>query len=609
MREYILVKQGGGVTVPTIPTWTDPVDWFDLSGVSDSEALFTVTEGTGIGFKCTVYLSGTYSIEWGDGTVSNNIVSGVLCEHLYSTGGTLTSEGLKIWKLRIYNPSTKFLSIKVATTTFSGRTQTCPILSANIGIKTLEDCSYMFYGVDGAIAKCVLLKSVKIASFENCWSAAGMFAYCSSLEQVSLPVSWGNFMTDASSFFIGCTSLKTVTLPLNWGSTLQNLGAFFSTCNRLVTVSLPSTWGSGVRLVHNFFYNCTCLIKITIPDSWESINAVQYMFYGCIALTDIVIPNTWPVALTNVSGMFQNCNSLIRLQIPISWRSITNASAFIQSCNLLTKIELPATWGNVTNISNFFNTCIALTSVTLPSSWGSITNVSNLFSYCYSLREITLPTSWGSVTSVAAMFAYCYSLKTISVPTTWNPAISSLSAFFQDCRSLQKFTFPQSPGSITNTLNMFNNCYSLTEVTLPTSRWNLTSMSGMFGYCYSLIKINNIALLGSITNSVNLYLLSECQAYAENVVIDALLAKLELKCFSSPNMKVTSLRLTNNSSQFAGASPQIDIQYLSLDAVALNTLFGDLPTVSGKTINITGCTGAATCIRSIATGKGWTVTG
>lgn len=45
---------------------------------------------------------------------------------------------------------------------------------------------------------------------------------------------------------------------------------------------------------------------------------------------------------------------------------------------------------------------------------------------------------------------------------------------------------------------------------------------------------------------------------------------------------------------------------------ALVTLFGDLPTLSGKQIVITGCTGAALLTapeRAIATGKGWNIIG
>ena len=44
-----------------------------------------------------------------------------------------------------------------------------------------------------------------------------------------------------------------------------------------------------------------------------------------------------------------------------------------------------------------------------------------------------------------------------------------------------------------------------------------------------------------------------------------------------------------------------------MDATELNNLFGDLPTLTGKTIRITGCSGANSCDTTIATNKGWTV--
>lgn len=71
---------------------------------------------------------------------------------------------------------------------------------------------------------------------------------------------------------------------------------------------------------------------------------------------------------------------------------------------------------------------------------------------------------------------------------------------------------------------------------------------------------------------------------------------------------VTGIRLTNTGSTFAGTSPQVDIAYNDMSAAAIALLFGDLPTLSGKTIRITGCTGAAdTSHDSVATGKGWTI--
>jgi hypothetical protein len=88
------------------------------------------------------------------------------------------------------------------------------------------------------------------------------------------------------------------------------------------------------------------------------------------------------------------------------------------------------------------------------------------------------------------------------------------------------------------------------------------------------------------------------------------LQQLEFYGSTNSRNKITSLRLLNASAgQYTLTSPQINVSYCDLGITALNQLFTDLPTVVGKTINITGCTGAAGCTRTIATAKGWTVTG
>jgi hypothetical protein len=77
--------------------------------------------------------------------------------------------------------------------------------------------------------------------------------------------------------------------------------------------------------------------------------------------------------------------------------------------------------------------------------------------------------------------------------------------------------------------------------------------------------------------------------------------------------KLTALRLRNGGAgQYGGASPQINISYTNLNQAALVQVFNDLPTVTAKTINITGALGAAALTapeRAIATGKGWTIIG
>ena len=239
--------------------------------------------------------------------------------------------------------------------------------------------------------------------------------------------------------------------------------------------------------------------------------------------------------------------------------------------------------------STFYDTvgltavCQELQACTLPTSWGSVTTTSYMFNNCSSLSSIVLPTSWGSVSNTSYMFAYCSSLSSIVLPTSW--------------------------GSVSNTQGMFYNCYALSSIVLPTSWGSVTTVLSMFNGCYSLKTITGLDYLGHQSLATNgTDLLKDCQYLQGTLTVAAFLSKIGIYGTSAHLLQCTGIRLTNANSTFGGTSPQVNVSYTSLDATALNTLFGDLPTLTGKTITITGCPGAATCDTSIATAKGWTVT-
>jgi len=271
------------------------------------------------------------------------------------------------------------------------------------------------------------------------------------------------------------------------------------------------------------------------------------------------------------------------------------------------------TMGMTTYANAFYNTtdddvnCVDLQSCVIPT-FASVSNTSNMFASCYALSSITLPTSWGSVSNTSYMFASCYALSSITLPTSWG-SVSNTSNMFASCYALSSITLPTSWGSVSNTSNMFSYCRALSSITLPTSWGSVSNTSNMFSHCHSLKYINNIDYLGSISVACDFTdFAKNCEFLQTTTTIASLISKIGIYGASGYKLKVTSIRLTNASSTFGGSSPQVNVSYTDLDATALNTLFGDLPTLTGKTIVITGCTGAATCDTSIATGKGWTVT-
>ena len=129
-----------------------------------------------------------------------------------------------------------------------------------------------------------------------------------------------------------------------------------------------------------------------------------------------------------------------------------------------------------------------------------------------------------------------------------------------------------------------------------------------------LQQINNLDKLGSLTvdsdfgsfSSNNLY-------YTGSITIPAKLTRFAWNGGGATSKNViTEINLTHTGSLYTAASPQINISYTNLETGSLVTVFNNLPTLVGKTINITGASGASTLTggqRAIATGKGWTITG
>ena len=165
-------------------------------------------------------------------------------------------------------------------------------------------------------------------------------------------------------------------------------------------------------------------------------------------------------------------------------------------------------------------------------------------------------------------------------------------------------------GSISNTSYCYSSNFMLNTVQLPLGIGNdkNTNCDYMFANCYNIISFSGLEYLGSRTLNCSMNgTFDGLESYTGALVINAKLTKFTCKGTSSYLNGVTSIRLLNANSPFSGTSSQVDVSYCNLSASALNQLFTDLPTLSGKTIKITGCTGAGTCDQTIATNKGWIV--
>lgn len=396
------------------------------------------------------------------------------------------------------------------------------------------------------------------------FSAASMFASCYSLQQVIFPTNFN--LSVATSIFSTCNNLITVIFPTTISVT--DLGSAFASCFNLQSVTLPTTVGATISMV-SAFNNCSSLRSITIPSGW-TLTSCATIAQSCSSLVSFTFPTGAQNSLTSLVSAFSGCYQLDTATLPSSMTAVTAMNNMFQSCSKLETVTFPATMNLVTTLGAAFSGCSNLSSVTLPTSMSALTStgLANAFQNCYNLIECTLPaTVAAGITSFASTFSGCTALKTLTLPTTQTTSLSTLVSAFASCANLT---------TVNNTAYLGNNLGNSATVvdgsTMTTSCGQLTSLD-------FYPKFSKLTLQGTSTNRNNL----------------------------------TSLRLrnpaTSGTAPWNGSSPQIQLAYTNLSASALDQVFTDLTTVTSKTIDITGATGAATCTRSIATAKGWTVTG
>ena len=173
-------------------------------------------------------------------------------------------------------------------------------------------------------------------------------------------------------------------------------------------------------------------------------------------------------------------------------------------------------------------------------------------------------------------------IKTESGWKTWSDfndfvrsGLSDAGSMFANDRFTRNGTTPQlDTQNVTNMGYMFSECSSLVEVPQLNTQ-NVTNMNGMFIGCSSLVKVSLLDAQ-SVTSAGHMF----------------------FNCSS-----LESVRLY-------GLSRSVSVSNTKLNATELNRLFESLGVAQGsQTISINNTPGAATCNRSIATKKGWTVSG
>lgn len=696
-------------STPTTPAqaWTRPADWIAMPSLTPNvdkkihiiAAVFnsgsnimsfscwgtgtgiTVDWGDGLGAVNYNYTSGTvntnYNISWSNissSTVTSQGYRQALITITAQAGSTITRMGLTSSSSSAGNWQTSnFTDVAVCNSDIvcftasglsgaNGTSTTTPNTNWSllervnlVQVGTLDLAQYMFYNctslrnvsspltfasnmtsVQSMFDGCTSLQTAPTVVATGCATMVNMFAGCTSLLDCGSFDSLGSAnvtQIDIGQMFLNCHSLETIpAFPYNarynysYSSTfdgcysLRNIpiidmtgftGAFgtstFRNCYNLRTIRLVGTLPNTVN-ANSMFQNCYSLVNLTLPSGLERISANSNMFNNCQSLE--TLPDLDFSGVNSSGAVFSGCVNLRSVgRIRVGSTLATTNNWFLNCYNLRYFGGLVGNLTGITNLSGMFQNCFSLTSVP-DITVVTFTTAANMFSGCAALEtapNIIMSAGTNALTTTASMFAACYSLTTVPDYNswTWSTTGTSAASMFLDCRRLKAAPNIGSNSSriITRT-SMFQNCYALTSV----PAYDLTSCTTtqlMFSTCSSLQQAPAFTNTSAVTTVASMFVncrsLIEIPAYNLNGVSSSA-GFTNWVNIGANGSNLTRVQVSNTRFTISYANNR-------LAGAQLDEIYTNLPTITAQTITVTGNWGTATDTPSIATGKGWTVTG
>ena len=419
-------------SVPPLTPWVRNKAWLTMPAISSSDNKFA---GLFQVYPNSPYLAlnaaGNYTVDWGDGTATENISSGVQANHLYDfaaaglantnapvtfqdSGDTVTrashgyvnGDQVSLFNIVSTTGITEggtYFVINKTTDTF----QISLTLGGSAIVLTTDGTGTLLPYKQAIVTVVPNGGSFTTINLQVKNSTTGLPAYAQGFGDI----------------IIAGPSLSTITI----GSASPTVLPY-----TLEQVEIKS---SAITSYTDLFQNCRGLRNMVAINSSGTVTSASGMFASCYKLQ--TVPYFTTSSLTGAAGfnaMFQNCYSLVSVP-PLNTSAGTLFSSMFNGCNSLTSV--PAfNLSAGTTFTNMFQSCRSLTSVPL-FNLSAGTDFTNMFNGCTVLTSVpafNLPTS-GSV-DYTGMFSGCTGLP--SVPA------------FNISRGLASG-------------NMFLNCYSLSR--------------------------------------------------------------------------------------------------------------------------------------------------
>lgn len=336
----------------------------------------------------------------------------------------------------------------------------------------------------------------------------------------------------------------------------------------------------GAIALNYLFAECYALQSVSIKDT-SNITSFSYMHDNNYSLRKM--PNyTFRSAGASVSYMFRNCNSLLETY-PI---------------NVILAI-------NNNDVTAMFSGCRSLRYIDLTIDSNVNYSLMNLFYQCYSLGTIKLTlTGTGKVNSLAYTFAGTEIKESPVIDTS---LCASFTNTFQTCNRLVNL-YEYNYAMATTLSSMLNGCSSLKDAGYFNTTSVLTQIGSMCQSCSSLEKAPVFANSSGVTSATNMLgycpLLKTIPSYVFGNISGAGIDNFLNTCSSlqvMPAITIGNVYTANANILNATYSLKrmlmplrfsFSVANAKMSTSALNEMYSILPTVTSKTVTVTGNYGA-----------------
>lgn len=336
--------------------------------------------------------------------------------------------------------------------------------------------------------------------------------------------------------------------------------------------------------------------------------------------------------LTSLSSAFSGQKTLQYIKFHSNHNSLTTLATFCYANVALREVDMQVQMNALTTMAQICDGCTLLESVKFQTSVSALTTLYYAFNLSGLKQAVLLPTL-PEVTTIERIYGNCNRMVgTVTFPSM--PKCVNTTFALINCSNIQKVKFTGNCNFVT-TGSPLRGCIMLEELDMDTtSTWGVVGGTAwsMGNFCYGNTNLKKIKFPASIVNlttaSGNSFLFDNPFSIEEMTVCDwtgcLITAAIQLNCnpysFNQPTLKVTGLSTFVASSSRQGriayieidwinSTGNINLSYQNLSTSEINRIFTALPSgVTARTINVTNNPGYATCDKTIATAKGWTVT-